>query len=331
MNKAWLDLDAVVVLKLIFWALTGIGSVCFGVMCVVSYFRPPLLEAEIRTMLENHIKTLEDPYTSFNRKMVDAVSLKLSTYLRSIVKSELTSEFKKDQQYFGDLKNHNNSGNMNIQMLPINGNLRNIQESNQKISGAKSRTTFIVTCLTKSLDISVSEKVNLMTKLTEIAPFYDDNLKVPFSGKILVTSGNISDKSLLVNRLSLGQLHEWFSANDPVELRPALDDLPNIVHSALGSADQLIERLVVVTNHEFRFRGLEFNAWNQYKSVVFVMLESPIPEYFEWRHFNNMKMVRNKFSGFETKARIFKRQSNKGMGLEEMADLASIVDDLIKY
>jgi hypothetical protein len=60
------------------------------------------------------------------------------------------------------------------------------------------------------------------------------------------------------------------------------------------------------------------------------MLESPIPEYFEWRHFNNLKKVRNSFLGMETKARIFKRQSNTGMVLEEMADLASMVAELTK-
>jgi hypothetical protein len=194
---------------------------------------------------------------------------------------------------------------------------------------ASGKPTLVALCLSKSLNISKDETRDLAAKLVSVIPSSKQNDK-SLLGQLLVVGDIAGGKKLLVSKDNIRDLETWLGTNTPSESRPAMDGLSKMVTDALGSFGKEIERLVVVTNHEFRFRDAELTDWNRFKSVSFVMLEGPIPDYFEWGHVNKLKEFRKKWQGHETKIRIFKRQLDKGMVLEEMADLASMVAELTK-
>jgi len=299
------------------------------------WFKPPAQPAAISELVDG-LKIEMGPGGAISRSIATEVA-------QSISKQAKTNgdgigggnqQANKDTQDKLDRLSVDMKGEVKLLAFKLNEFMGLMQTLPRATGGSTSSTpgksSLVTLCLSKSLNMSNEETRDLVSKILIILPPGKDSEKPSAGGKLLMVSDISAGKKMLVGKENVREMETWLAANGPSESRPALDSLPKVVVSSLGDDVKKIERLVVVTNHEFRFREMEMAEWNQFKSVVFVMVEGPIPDYFEWGHFNKLKEFRKKWQGNETKSKIFKRQLDKGMILEEMVDLADVVREVIK-
>jgi hypothetical protein len=343
-------LDFIKLTALIIQALASVVLVI--VVCLWWLKVPSRIEVEASQSIQKMYSEMADSNSNFNQNFSKDVAAKMQVSIQKALEYKNKDLFKGNNQLqpidgpFAE----NPLKKLDEKVIPVLNAIREkvdkLESDNgqsfAKLNDAASllalgalkpqlsgRVTLPVLGLTQSLNLSKAEKLDLISKLMSVAPRHEEISKANvLSGKILVTNNFNPSKFLFASQNDLVQAEKWLASNDVDESRPAMDALPEVVSAALGSSSQLVERLVVVTNHEFRFRNTEFTNWDRFKSVAFVMLEGPIPEYFEWGHINKLKDFRKKGQGSETKIRIFKRQSDKGLSQEEMIDLSTIVRQL---
>jgi len=189
-------------------------------------------------------------------------------------------------------------------------------------SSSRNKSRCLVLNWSKSLNASPAEVENLVSELRASKGFEPG---ASSNNSFLFIQDFQPKKTIKPIINSAKALEAFIGGNGPVEGRPVADELPGIVTEQVPGSSVGIDQLVVVTGHEFRFKKEDLSDWNRFRTVVFVLVEGPVPEYFEWTYFSKLKAQRQKVPGLITEVKIFKKQNERGLGKEEIRELARLV------
>jgi hypothetical protein len=185
-------------------------------------------------------------------------------------------------------------------------------------AGKQSKSLCYVLNWSKSLNVSPVELESLVQGIKSITGLEQTS---PSSNSFLLMQDFSPKKVIKPFVYSEKALTAFLSGVGPSDGRPLADDLPSAVVDQVPGSAVGIDTLVLITGHEFRFKKEDLNDWNRFKTLILVLIEGPVPEYFEWTHIAKLKSQRQKVPGNITEIRVFKKQNDRGLSKDEVRDL----------